>query len=68
MVHVSLARSLVKVFRVASGHPLSSPEVWSQHELTAKTGLDRTKIERKLLSVVDNLGSVQSGACTRCTL
>ena len=50
------------------GHPVSSPEVWSQREFTAKSAPDRTNTERKLLSVVDNLGSVQSGECTRCTL
>ena len=61
MVHVSLARPSVEIF--SSGH-LSSPEVWSQREFTAKSAPDRTKAERKLLSVVDNLKSVQSGACT----
>eukprot|EP00966_Prymnesium_polylepis_P120328 2780478-Prymnesium_polylepis.1 len=69
MVHVSLARSLVQVF--SFGHPSVSrlsPEVWSRRELTAKTGLDRTKTERKLFSMVDNLGSVHSGACARDTL
>jgi hypothetical protein len=59
---VSLPRPSVEIFI------LSSPEVWSQREFTAKSAPDRTKAEHKLLSVVDNLGSVQSGACTHCTL
>ena len=65
MVHVSLARPSVEIF--SSGH-LSSPEVWSQREFTAKSAPYRTKAERKLIAMVDNLGSMQSGACARSTL
>jgi hypothetical protein len=57
------ARPFASEFLKTSSY--SSQNERSGHKLTAKSASDGAKAERRYISVVDNLKSVQSGACTR---
>jgi hypothetical protein len=66
MVHVSLARPSLEIF--SSAHPvLARSMVAARVDREVRAGSHEGRRERKLSSMVDDLGSVQSGACIRCT-